>query len=507
MAAFSEIQHPILKGEIVFQNFCLKLIRRHWDDDYAQEHGRRGQSQHGVDITGSDHRNGYLNAAMQCKGSETHEPRELSVSELNQEVARAIGYAPKLGILIVAYAGKRDEKLQKRAAEINTTHVAAGLFKLVVWSWDDIVARSQPFPDVAEELLILNGVAIAPPYIHPQRPKLDQAANFAIMQSTLAELQTAFSEGTPKDNSEDPVAQAKIDVFRDQILAGDGKAVVAPLRAFIATLSKDTAPRIRFRANANLGAALTQCGLLTDAAIAFDDATKADPDSPDGHAYAARAATFRDRTDKAFNEATKALELDPHHKLAAAILIDTAPLTTTTSALEKRLSDSVANGDVGWALSRRFSLEGEHDDALRAASQIEANETNWIRGIAIAEAILSKFEKKLEVRIGAPQSAENVSLLEAAKSKLETGWATIKKRADQKNWVHVAANLCAAYRLVGEEEEADELAIEALAIDPELNALKERAALAYMRRGEFSKATELANEVATAGGEEEALLA
>ena len=73
--------------------------------------------------------------------------------------------------------------------------------------------------------------------------------------------------------------------------------------------------------------------------------------------------------------------------------------------------------------------------------------------------------------------------------------------------MHVAANLCSACRLVGEDEKADALALEAHALDPDVDELKERAAFAHMRRRNFDKATELANEVAEEGGSEEALFA
>ena len=64
MTGFSQIQRPPIRGELAFQEFCLKLIRRYWNDDKAELYARRGQSQYGIDIRGQDRRNNHLNAAI-----------------------------------------------------------------------------------------------------------------------------------------------------------------------------------------------------------------------------------------------------------------------------------------------------------------------------------------------------------------------------------------------------------------------------------------------------------
>ena len=196
MAVFSEIQHPILKGELVFQRFCLKLVRCYWKDDYAQEHGRRGQGQNGADITGTDNRSGHENAAVQCKGTESQEPRDLSEKELTTEVEKAKGFTPKLDILIIAYAGKRDAKTsEEKPKELDDANKVAGLFKIVLWSWDDIVSRTESFPDVAKELLVLNNAAFTPSQLDPRRPTTGKALALENLQTAMAEVRATHFEG------------------------------------------------------------------------------------------------------------------------------------------------------------------------------------------------------------------------------------------------------------------------------------------------------------------------
>lgn len=507
MANFSELQHPIPKGEIPFQEFCLRLFRKYWNDDLAELHGRKGQKQDGADLTGRDNRNGYKNAGVQCKGSDTHEPRALTTDELDEEVKKAKRFTPPLDILIVAYAGKRDATLQQHGKKLSAANEAAGLFRVEVWSWEDIVQRSEPFAEIVAELMSLNGAHHLALQLNPKRPTTSKAAALEKLQGMLAEaVQAVFTDDTPAAEI-DPVHQGKIDVFRDQILQGDGKSVINGLRTFIAGLHADASPRVRFRANANLGAALTQAGLYDQAAIAFDDAVAAEPDTAEGRAYAARAAVMRNRTHLAFKEASSALELDPKQRLAAAMLVDTAPAAELTPALEARVSEVAAEADVGWALSRRYSRDGAHDDALRVARAIEIKDENWTRDLAIGEAIVNRYEKDFAARMGAPQTATTLRLFKEAVECLERAWSRIKGRSDCRNWAHVAANLGAAYRYIGEDEKADALALEALELAPELLGLKERAAVAHMRAKNFDKAIELSEEVAEAGGSEEALLA
>ncbi len=49
----------------------------------------------------------------------------------------------------MAFGGYRYGAFTRKAMEISAAHEKEGLFKVTVWSWDDIVARALNFPDVA----------------------------------------------------------------------------------------------------------------------------------------------------------------------------------------------------------------------------------------------------------------------------------------------------------------------------------------------------------------------
>lgn len=505
MVLTSDIQHNRLRGEKLFQTFCLKLVKAHWKDEYAQEFGRRGQRQDGVDILGCDHRGGHQCAAVQCKGSETNDPRELTETEIAEEVERAKKFEPKLNLLIIAYSGFKDAALQKKAKALSEANEAAGLFRVVLWAWEDIVQEAAAFPEVIEFLLVQNKVGVAP-QLSPRRPKADKSALLEHLQNAISAAQ-AVTEDAPEIAVDDPVAQAKIDVLRDQIRGGNGRNVVQPLKEFLEDLPAGAAPRIRLRAYANLGAALTQSGLYNEATIAFDNAAEAEPGSADGHAYAAKAALFRGKRATAYEQAEIALSLDPKQKLAASILVDTAAEDVETSDLVAKIGLLNVDGDVGYSLSRRYADKGAFASAIDAARTIESSKENWVRNVAVGEAILRRFERDLDARIGAPLSADSETLLQEAKTCLEKAWDQVRSRTDKKNWAFVGAHLSAVLRLLGDDERADDLAIEALGLSPDSRPLMERAALAFLHKGDGPRAAELSIVVAETGGAEEALFA
>lgn len=484
MVSAAEIQHTRLKGELVFQGFCLKLIRRVWQDDYAEAHGRSGQGQHGADITGRDNRNNYRSAALQCKGSETDDPRRLTEGELIEEVERAKSYQPKLDLFIVAYAGPRDATLQRKAQELSAENEGNGLFRVHLWSWDDIVERALAFNEVAQELLVHNQVPTATT-LDPKRPGGGPRANFeAALQSAAASLQAAIVADEVA-NTGDPVLDAKLDVFRDQLRAGNGQVLVDALRDFVRDIPAQAHPHVRFRAYTNLGSALAQSDDLEAAILAYDLAADAEPTSADGHTSRARASLLRGDRVTALAEVELAMTLAPD-RFAATILLEVSPETTTPKSLEARVAAFTDEVDVASSLVRLYANSGDHAEAIRVGRGIAKED--WRKDGVLGQALLSEYAYDSALRIGAPMSAAQQTQIEEARVRLERAWKTAKARGDWKNWTFYAANLASAYRLLGRDEESDRLVLEVFSVDPAAPSIAQRAALAYTRRGELDKA-------------------
>jgi tetratricopeptide (TPR) repeat protein len=484
MVTATEIQHTRIKGELSFQNFVLKLIRRYWKDDYAQPHGRKGQSQHGVDITGHDYRNGYVNAAVQCKASETDDPRALSEKELIDEVNKAKSYTPKLDIFIVAYGGDRDANLQRKAQELSRANEAEGLFRVQVWSWEDITNRALDFPDVAQQLVLKNQVPTAD-LLDPRRPKASPLHEFhSTVQSAIARLEAA-TERESKNTDGDPALTGKLDLLRDQIRAGNGEQLVEQVRSLVTELSEDTHPHQKFRAYAILGSALAQVNKLESAAIAFDSASDAEPNTADSYLYKGRAAFLRGKKEVAYEEAKRAFSIE-RSPFAAILLLEAAPEDISPSALEVEVRDLAYEVEVAGSLSRKYADANFHEDAIRIAKQV--TNQDWKKDSVVGQAILGQFEDNTELRIGAPMNAAQALQIDEARSHLERAWTHAKNRPDKNRWVFLAAHLSLAYRLLGLSDEAESLIMEAYKLDPIAPSIAQLATVVFVRRAAYPDA-------------------
>lgn len=506
---YSKFQIAPIKGEVEFQKFCLALARREWNDKHAQIHGRRGQAQDGVDISGQDNNADGALCGIQCKGSEKNAPRKLTEKEIQVEVDAAKGYEPPLTLLIVAYAGDRDKNLQKYVRKLNESHKADGLFRVVLRSWDDLLEELESHPELQNEFLhplVVRGAAPSAD-VDPARPKRGVTELNGVMENGVASRSAHFSEGSEGVSPDDAVANAKLDLLRDQVLGGDAKAALKALEAFAKEADDKGSERIKFRAHANLGAAFTRLGRFEEAAVQYEIAGNTAGDTADGHAYLANAAQIRDDRAKAHEESKLAIGLDSSHALANAIFIESAPEDESPEALEKVVGNAAAEMDVGWALARRFAAAGLNRDAIRVAEGIAEKEVAWARDIAIGEAILGLFEEDDNARIGAPLDAASNELIAKSVRCLEAGWEKVKSRGDGHIWAHVGANLSVAYRLSGRAEEAHTAALEAYGIAPKSKGIQARAALTFLQQGEAQKSAELAITVAESGDGEDLLFA
>ena len=119
----------------VFESLCLDLWRDLWDDDGAQKNGRSGQPQAGVDVFGTQE---GRQMGVQCKQKSGLLRTQLTMKELEDEVDKARGFEPPLHTFILATTGPRNQKVQRRARELTQEHAAQGLFRVQVWSWQEI---------------------------------------------------------------------------------------------------------------------------------------------------------------------------------------------------------------------------------------------------------------------------------------------------------------------------------------------------------------------------------
>ena len=124
-----------------FEELCHTLWELEWDCPNIQRHGRSGQNQRGVDIFGLP-RGGSGYCGIQCKlKSSSVGSNALTSAELEHEVSQAKKFRPQLEHLTVATTAAADTKIQAAAREISDRNAAAGLFRVDVLAWPEILAR------------------------------------------------------------------------------------------------------------------------------------------------------------------------------------------------------------------------------------------------------------------------------------------------------------------------------------------------------------------------------
>jgi hypothetical protein len=134
-----------------FEDLCHALFKRVWEDPLAQKNGRRGQTQHGVDVFGSPNGDRRFYRGVQCKGKDSNYGSKAEWSEVLAEVAKAEKFSPKLDVWIFSTTAPADAALQKAARELSVERRAKGLFSVDVLGWEEIQALMADAPEVIAE--------------------------------------------------------------------------------------------------------------------------------------------------------------------------------------------------------------------------------------------------------------------------------------------------------------------------------------------------------------------
>src|SRR5260221_8145765 len=194
-----------------FQNLCRDLWSEIWGDPNAQVNGREGQAQNGVDVSGVP-KGGTVHEGVQCKCIEIN--RVLKKTELDVEIEKAKGFWPPLSVLIVANTGLKDVTLEAYAREISESHQSLGLFKVVVFAWEDIQKQLASFKDVYKKHFseyFVESVG-GEPSLKPST-SADLSTNNLLVASSGRHFTTAH----PEDGILVPEYQAELDVSKNYL--------------------------------------------------------------------------------------------------------------------------------------------------------------------------------------------------------------------------------------------------------------------------------------------------
>jgi len=119
-----------------FEDLCKRLWAEVWQYPETKKNGRTGQPQYGVDIYGRPASGGYI--GIQCKGKDEYSHQQLTVSEIDAEIAKAKLFQPKLSKFYFATTANRSSTIDTYIRQVDELHRNQGLFEVHVFYWEDI---------------------------------------------------------------------------------------------------------------------------------------------------------------------------------------------------------------------------------------------------------------------------------------------------------------------------------------------------------------------------------
>ena len=128
-----------------FEKLCKLLWGEIWVcEDTIKRHGRQGQNQHGVDVFSYVEKySGYC--GIQCKGKDDYTNAQLTESEIDAEIEKALDFEPKLKLLVFATTANKDAKIEGYIRNKDVENRAKGFFAVDIASWEDIVDQLERY--------------------------------------------------------------------------------------------------------------------------------------------------------------------------------------------------------------------------------------------------------------------------------------------------------------------------------------------------------------------------
>ena len=122
-----------------FERLCKVLWGEIWEcPDTIKRNGRQGQAQKGVDIYGIK-KGECVYRDIQCKGKDDYTNSQLTESEIDKEIAKALLFTPKLKSFYFATTANKDAHIEEYIRNKNLESISNGGFEIDIFAWEDIV--------------------------------------------------------------------------------------------------------------------------------------------------------------------------------------------------------------------------------------------------------------------------------------------------------------------------------------------------------------------------------
>jgi Flp pilus assembly protein TadD len=485
VTAAQEIPKP--KDWQDFQRGCVVLFQAELRDPHAQEFGRHGQKQRGIDILGR--RNGVHDhfVGIQCR--RYVEP--LKKAAILKDCRDALVIKAGLKEIIFATTCPSDTKATDATLEVESELRAEGFdLKLILYSWSDLELKICQHPTA---LAFFFPAAVAS--TATQSVRLDPGSISAIAEAIerirLSNNAVAPADvKAPADSSEDPVLHAKIDLWRDLFRKGNSFAVARD--GLLELQSKEDLsgkPWARFRIETNLGAVAMRLGRHDEAAAHFESAYGIRPTDCNAIANLALARTIQGRYAEATELAKVALSSTPRSDQAVSYLLQAAARYSWEGDPETLIPPDLVGSvhvDLGLAeFWRKRNLPGWAEKTLALArNHADVPEFKLEAAIAVLELALGP-----DAFLGRPGTVTRAELEGAASEMSAMAESCLSNDfADRHDLLAFVNNAAVLLRLTGRQAECEALLVRALPSLPDQPQLRRLLALSQAAQNRFDDA-------------------
>lgn len=484
--AAQEIPKP--KNWQDFQRGCVVLFSAELKDPHAQEYGRHGQKQRGIDILGRRNGDPRHLVGIQCR--RYLEP--LKYAAMLKDCREALGIQAGLKEIIFATTAPSDTKATDAVLEVERLLRSEGHdLTVVLYSWSDLELKICQHPPA---LAFFYPAAVAS--TAQQTGKIDAADLSAALAEAMArflpsaQASTPTDVAAPSDSNEDPALHAKIDLWRDLFRHKNGflhaKEGLLELRAKEDLSAK---PWASFRIETNLGSVAINLGQHEEAAAHFEKAYAIRPTDCNAIANLALARTIQGKYQEGIELAKVALNATPRSDQAVSFLLQAAARSgwqgDPESLIPADLKGTV-HADMGLAEFLRKTGAPDWAERTRelARNHLELSEFKRLDALAILELALGPgaFFGRPGVVTRADLDRAASEMLAMANMCLNDGYA------DEHDLMAYVNNAAVLLRLTGRQTESEALLVRGLPKLPGHPHLRRLLALCQAAQDRFSEA-------------------
>lgn len=333
-----------------FEEFCERLLQKHFKCETLSLYGKRGEKQDGIDIIDTAATQPFR--AAQCKHHEF--TKTLQPQKLEDEVEKATGSEFELDEYYVLTTAKKSTWAQKRVIKINQDRAYGQKFVTTLWTWSEIEGLLSNLNERERDYVVNGGTGRDASALEPMLRE--------VMRETLAANKLVATDG---------VLQARlqsVEVLLKEENREMAKYELSKIDELSTTTTSSNDRYLVKRLNAKY---LMLVGEQEEAARLFLEAYDLQPLLEQARINRAIAYDLLGNHARAFELATELKQEGVRSEPIPAILQRTAPRPIDQD-LAKWLADFLdTSEELNLCYAMDYLDEAKYEDALHAANRVK----------------------------------------------------------------------------------------------------------------------------------------